>query len=61
MQSRIDIVALSVKKGEALVAEVKRQRKNFKPNLLKEKIELLKSKVLPNYNIESICLTLDDM
>ena len=60
-QNEIDIVALSVKKGEALVAEVKRQRKNFKPDLLKEKIGLLKSKVLPNYNIESMCLTLDDM
>lgn len=60
-QNEIDIVALGLKNGEALVAEVKRQRKNFKPDLLKEKISLLKSKVLPHHKIESVCLTLDDM
>lgn len=33
-QNEIDIVALKLEKNQALVAEVKRQRKNFKPELL---------------------------
>ena len=60
-QNEIDIVALGLKKGEALVAEVKRQRKNFKPDLLNEKINVLRNKVLPHYKIESVCFTLNDM
>ena len=60
-QNEIDIVALSLEKNKAVVVEVKRRRKNFKPELLKSKVELLKNKVLPKYEIESYCLTLEDI
>ena len=33
-QNEIDIVALGLEKNKAVVAEVKRQRKNFKPSLM---------------------------
>ena len=57
----IDIVALKLAKNQALAVEVKRQRKNFKPELLATKVERLKNKVLPKYAIEMICLTLEEM
>lgn len=60
-QNEIDIVALSLEKNRAVVAEVKRQRKNFKPELLAAKVEHLKKKLLPKYKIETICLSLEDM
>lgn len=60
-QNEIDIVALSLTKNQALVAEVKRNRKNFKPELLTTKAGHLKQKVLPKYKIETCCLTLEEM
>lgn len=57
----IDIVGLRLEKNKALVVEVKRQRKNFKPELLTAKVNHLKSKVLPKYSIDSCCWTLEDM
>ncbi len=60
-QNEIDIVALKLEKNRAVIAEVKRQRKNFKPELLATKVEYIKSKVLAKYQIESVCLTLEDM
>jgi AAA+ ATPase superfamily predicted ATPase len=60
-QNEIDIVALSLEKNKAVVAEVKRNRKNFKEENFKLKVEHLKHKLLPNYSIESVCLSLDDM
>lgn len=60
-ENEIDIVALKLEKNQAIVAEVKRQRKNFKPELLAAKVEHLKNKVLPKYEIETICLSLEDM
>ena len=59
--NEIDIVALKLEKNQAVVAEVKRQKKNFKPELFASKVEHLKNKVLPKYNIESMCLGLEDM
>lgn len=59
--NEIDIVAISMQKNHAVIAEVKRQKKNFKPELLSRKAEHLKQKVLPKYKIEMRCLTLDDM
>lgn len=59
--NEIDIVGLSVEKNRAVAVEVKRQRKNFKPELLKAKVERLKAKVLHGYSIEEQLLTLDDM
>jgi AAA+ ATPase superfamily predicted ATPase len=60
-QNEIDIVALRLQKNQALVAEVKRQRKNFKPEAFKAKVEQLKNKLLPRYKLEIKCLTLEDM
>ena len=60
-QNEIDIVALKLEKNQAVVAEVKRQKKNFKPELLAAKVEHLKHKLLPKYKIETLCLSLEDM
>lgn len=60
-QNEIDIVALKTEKDKAVAVEVKRQRKEFKPEIFAEKVRHLKEKVLPGYEIEEICLTLEDM
>ncbi len=60
-QNEIDIVALKLEKNQAVVAEVKRQKKNFKPDLLAAKVQHLKHKLLPKYRIETVCLSLEDM
>ncbi len=60
-RNELDIVALSLEKNRAVVAEVKRQKKNFKPVLLAQKVEHLKQKLLPGYKIEILCLSLEDM
>ncbi|RZF58870.1 ATP-binding protein [Sphingobacterium corticibacterium] len=57
----IDIVGLKLEKNKAVAAEVKRQRKNFKPDLLTAKVERLKNKLLAKYEVEMRCLTLEDM
>jgi AAA+ ATPase superfamily predicted ATPase len=57
----IDIVALRLERNKAVACEVKRQKKNFKPDLLTAKVEHLKNKVLPRYAIEMRCLSLEDM
>lgn len=59
--NEIDIVGIYLFEKKALVAEVKRQRKNFKPELLQQKVEVIRNKVLFKYEIESRCLTLEDM
>lgn len=60
-QNEIDIVAVTLDSKKALVAEVKRQRKNFKPQLFEGKIAALKKKALSNYDVDSICLDMTDM
>lgn len=60
-QNEIDIVALKLEKNQAVAVEVKRQRKNFKPDLFAAKVEHLKHKLLPKYQIETRCLSLEDM
>lgn len=60
-QNEIDIVAITLDDKKAYVAEVKRQRKNFKPQLFDNKIEAIKKKILDGYDIESRCLGLEDM
>ena len=60
-QNEIDIVGLKLEKGQAVAIEVKRQKKNFKPELFKAKVEHLKNKVLPKYEIKMGCLSLEDM
>ncbi len=60
-QDEIDIVALELEKKVALVAEVKRQKKNFKPEQFAAKVERLKNKLLSKYQINPVCLSLEDM
>ncbi|GHV38575.1 ATPase [Spirochaetia bacterium] len=60
-QFEIDIVALGMEKDRALAVEVKRQRGKYKPTLLATKINRLKEKALPGYEIEGRCLSLEDM
>lgn len=60
-QNEIDIIGIYADSKRALVAEVKRQRKNFKPELLQQKIEFIRTKILSGYEIESKCLTMEDM
>jgi hypothetical protein len=61
-QSEVDIVAIPIdKKRPTIVAEVKRQRKNFKPELLKQKAEYLRTAILGGENILEEILTLEDM
>lgn len=60
-QNEIDIIGIYADNKRAFVAEVKRQRKNFKPDLLKQKIEFIRTKILSKYEIESCCLSMEDM
>jgi len=60
-QYEIDIVALRLEKNQAIAVEVKRQRKEFKPEIFAAKVQHLKEKVLPKYDIELVCLTLENM
>lgn len=60
-QNEIDIVALYLEKNRAIAVEVKRNKKNFKPERFAEKAEHLKTKILPEYSIETVCLSIEDM
>lgn len=60
-QYELDIVALRTEKNRAVIVEVKRQRKEFKLELLESKIKYLKEKVMPKYKIEAVCLSMEDM
>ena len=60
-QNEIDIVGIYADDKRALAAEVKRQRKNFKPDLFEEKVEAIRKKLLFNYEIETKCFCVDDM
>ena len=60
-QDEIDIVGLYAEEKKALVAEVKRQSKNFKPDLFALKVEELRKKVLFKYEIESRLFSMEDM
>ena len=57
----VDIVGIKTDDKTALVAEVKRQRKNFKPDEFARKVELVRNKVLTHYIIDAVCLTMEDM
>ena len=57
----IDIVAIYANNRKVLVAEVKRQRKNFKPELFEKKVESIRTKLFFKHKIEAICLTMEDM
>jgi len=59
--NEIDIVALGLEKNKALAIEVKRQKERYRPTIFAEKVERMKQTALPNYEIESYCLSLEDM
>lgn len=60
-QHEIDIVGIYTDNKRALVVEVKRQRKNFKPELFQQKIEAIRKKILFKYEIEARCWSMEDM
>lgn len=60
-QHEIDIVAVYLKEKRVLLAEVKRQRKNFNAAKFQHKVEHLKQKLFAQYAVETACFTLDDM
>ena len=60
-QNEVDIVAITLDNKKAFVAKVKRQNKNFKPQLLETKIAVLKTKILNKYVVDSACLDITDM
>lgn len=59
--NEIDVVGIYLFEKKALVAEVKRQRKNFKPEAFYQKVEAIRKKLLFKYEIESKCLSMEDM
>ncbi len=59
--NEIDIVALSVDGKTAVVAEVKRQHRNYDHKLFMEKVACIKASILSKYKIETRLFTLDDM
>lgn len=59
--NEIDIVGIYLFEKKALVAEVKRQKKNFKQELFLQKVETIHKKLLFKYEIEGKCLSMDDM
>lgn len=60
-QNEIDIVAISAELPKVFIAEVKRQRKNFKPEMFQQKVEAIRTKLFFKYEIETACLSLEDM
>jgi hypothetical protein len=60
-QKEIDIVAISADAPKVFIAEVKRQSKNFKPERFQQKVEAIRTKLFFKYEIETACLTLEDM
>jgi hypothetical protein len=60
-QNEIEVVAISAESPKVFIAEVKRQRKNFKPELFQQKVEVIRTKLFFKEEIETACLTLEDM
>ena len=59
--SEIDIVGIKTNNKEALVAEVKRQKRNYDHRKFMEKVERIKTSVLNNYEVETRLFTIEDM
>ena len=59
--SEIDIVGIRTNNKEALVAEVKRQRRNYDHKKFMAKVERIKTSILTNYEIETRLFTIEDM
>jgi AAA+ ATPase superfamily predicted ATPase len=60
-QFAIDILALPLEKNTAEVVEVKRQKKKFQPEQLREKSLHLQRKVLQGFDVAEYCLSIEDM
>lgn len=60
-QNEIDIVAIHTDGKKVFIAEVKRNRRNFKPELFQQKVEIIRTKLFFKNKIETVCLTLEDM
>lgn len=59
--NEIDIVGIFAGEKKALVAEVKRQRRNYDHKAFMEKVERIRDCALAKYEIEPRLLTLEDM
>ncbi len=59
--NEIDIVAIFAEGNKAIVAEVKRQRRNYDHKLFMEKVDRIKTAVLSKYEILTSLFTLDEM
>ena len=59
--NEIDIVGILAGGKKAVVAEVKRQKRNYDHKLFMAKVERIKAAVLSKYEIEPRLLTLEDM
>ena len=59
--NEIDIVGIRTEGRSALVAEVKRNARNYDHKSFMAKVEHLRAKLLSGYEIESRLFTLDDM
>ena len=59
--NEIDIVALSIDGKTALVAEIKRQQRNYDHKAFMGKVDCIKNSILSKYEIETRLFTLDDM
>jgi hypothetical protein len=60
-RNEIDIVGVYLDDKSAVAIEVKRHKKNFKPQLFEEKVKILKTKELNKHTVESLCRDLSDM
>ncbi|MGM9694656.1 MAG: DUF234 domain-containing protein, partial [Alloprevotella sp.] len=57
----IDIIGVFAEGKKALVAEVKRQQRNYDHKSFMEKVSFAKASVLPKCEIETRLFTLEDM
>lgn len=60
-QNEIDIVAVSLKKNNAIAVEVKRNKDRYRHTTFVEKVKRLKQTTLRSYRVDPICLSLEDM
>ena len=60
-QNEIDIVALSLQKNKGIAVEVKRNKDRYRPTAFAEKVARLKQTTLKKSDIETCCLSIEDM
>ena len=59
--NEIDIIGVSAEGKKVLVAEVKRQQRNYDHKEFMRKVECVKTHILSTYKIETRLFTLEDM